>query len=94
MKAWEARKQLLKLSCNMPKSEITVALQAAAEALYRQTPMVVSDIHVDEFTCPHCGAEISTRDDHLVDEYCRECGQRLTTFPDWEARGKYDKDLL
>lgn len=76
-----ARKMLLMLACDMRKGEITEALQAGADALSKQIPMVVSDIHVDEFTCPRCGAEISTRDDYTVDEYCRECGQRLASRP-------------
>lgn len=77
----EARRLLMKMACDMPRGPLTEALEAAAEALTKQIPMVVNEVHVDEYTCPACGYEISTRDDYKVDEYCRECGQRLVSRP-------------
>lgn len=51
----------------------------------KEKPMLVTDIHVDEFYCPKCHAEIT----HDISnygarpKYCEECGQRL----DW---GEYE----
>lgn len=48
---------------------------------YKETPMLVTDIHVDEFYCPKCHSEIT----HDINNYgarpryCEDCGQRL----DW-----------
>lgn len=47
----------------------------------KETPMLVTDIHVDEFYCPKCHSEIT----HDINNYgarpryCEDCGQRL----DW-----------
>ena len=43
----------------------------------------VTDIHVDEYYCPACGAEIPHSHEDKGDNYCRECGAKL----DW---GKYE----
>ena len=40
----------------------------------------VTDIHVDEYYCPACGAEIPHSHEDKGDNYCRECGARL----EWE----------
>lgn len=49
-------------------------------ALDKETPIKVTDIHVDEFYCPKCHSEIS-HDKYNSEhpKYCEECGQRL----DW-----------
>lgn len=39
----------------------------------------VTDIHVDEYYCPACGAEILHDHEDKGDNYCRECGAKL----DW-----------
>ena len=46
--------------------------------LKRETPMKVTDIHVDEFYCPKCHSEIS-HDKYNSEhpKYCEECGQKL-----------------
>ena len=47
-------------------------------AVEKQKAMKVTDIHVDEYYCPSCGAENTTSDTLTVgDNYCPECGQRL-----------------
>lgn len=50
------------------------------ELVNKETPMLVTDIHVDEFYCPKCHSEIS-HDKYNSEhpKYCEECGQRL----DW-----------
>ena len=50
------------------------------ELVNKETPMKVTDIHVDEFYCPKCHSEIS-HDKYNSEhpKYCEECGQRL----DW-----------
>lgn len=39
---------------------------------------IVTDIHVDEFTCPKCGAEIvAEKSDRRYHKFCSYCGTRL-----------------
>ena len=48
------------------------------EALKKQIPMKVEEIHVDEYFCPACGAQNNCGDICLIgDSYCPECGQAL-----------------
>lgn len=50
----------------------------AIEALKKQIPMKVKDIHVDEYFCPACGAQNNCGDICLIgDSYCPKCGQAL-----------------
>ena len=56
-----------------------IFLEETDELVNKETPMLVTDIHVDEFYCPKCHAEIT----HDISnygarpKYCEECGQRL-----------------
>ena len=44
----------------------------------KQRPMLVKEIHVDEYICPACGQENGTSDDLYVGEnYCPKCGKRV-----------------
>ena len=44
----------------------------------RDTPMKVTDIHVDEYYCPACGAENMCGDEKTVTHtFCPHCGQRI-----------------
>ena len=46
----------------------------------KETPMKVTDVHVDEFYCPKCHCEIThDRSNSIHPQYCEECGQKL----DW-----------
>lgn len=39
---------------------------------------IVTDIHVDEFVCPKCGAEVvAEKSDRRYHKFCRYCGTRL-----------------
>lgn len=39
---------------------------------------IVTDIHVDEFTCPKCGAEIvAEKSDRRYHKFCSYCGTKL-----------------
>lgn len=51
------------------------------ELVDEKTPMLVTDIHVDEFYCPKCHSEITHSKDDIESRpsYCENCGQRL----DW-----------
>lgn len=50
----------------------------AIEALKKQIPMRVKDIHVDEYFCPACGEQNNCGDICLIgDSYCPKCGQAL-----------------
>lgn len=47
----------------------------------KQTPMQVTEIHVDEYFCPSCGAENNCDQGYVQDAYCPVCGQRLWAEP-------------
>lgn len=47
------------------------------EALKKQIPMKIQEIHVDEYFCPACGAENTCNDAIVEDKYCPVCGQAL-----------------
>lgn len=53
------------------------ALEKATEALKKQIPMEVKEVHVDEYYCPACGSENNCNDKIVEDSYCPECGQRI-----------------
>ena len=51
--------------------------EMSIKALEKQIPKKIKEIHVDEYYCPACGAELTCNDAQVEDKYCRECGQRL-----------------
>ena len=53
------------------------AVKKSMEALEKQIPMEVTDIHVDEYYCPSCGAENNCDQKKVADNYCPVCGQRI-----------------
>lgn len=53
------------------------ALRMAVAALMKQVPMRVTNIHVDEYYCPECGAENGCNDCEPRDDFCPVCGQAL-----------------
>lgn len=54
------------------------ARDLAIDALEKQVPMIVTDIHVDEYFCPNCGSE-NAKDygSKIGDCYCPVCGQKI-----------------
>lgn len=52
-------------------------IDAVLQALTKQIPMRVTDIHVDEYYCPACGAENNADQSIVPDRYCPRCGQRI-----------------
>lgn len=52
------------------------------EAREKQIPMKIKEIHVDEYYCPACGAELTCNDAKVEDKYCSECGQRFEVNED------------
>ena len=69
-------------NCDYNVSPYLLTIQ---ELVNKETPMLVTDIHIDEFYCPKCHAEITHDINNYLGRptYCEECGQRL----DW---GCYD----
>lgn len=63
------------------------AVDLAISALEKQVPMIVTDIHVDEYYCPNCGSE-NAKDycSNIGDCYCPNCGQKLK----WADRKEND----
>ena len=64
-------------------------LKQAADAIEtlnsRETPMKITEIHVDEYFCPACGAENNCDHGHVQDAFCPACWQRLLPQPPkWE----------
>lgn len=59
-------------------------MEAIKKALEKQIPMRIKEIHVDEYYCPACGAELNCSDGQVEDKYCSECGQAL----DWTEEGE------
>ena len=47
------------------------------EAVEKQKPMKATDIHVDEYFCPACGAENCCDQGIARDRYCPNCGQAV-----------------
>ena len=43
----------------------------------RDTAMEITEIHVDEYYCPACGAENNCDQGVVEDNFCPRCGQRL-----------------
>lgn len=52
-------------------------VEECREAVEKQRPMKVTDIHVDEYFCPACGAENCCDQGIIRDRYCPNCGQRI-----------------
>lgn len=69
------------MSCVMVLSDrikFEKAISIAMEALRKQIPMEVKEIHVDEYFCPACGEQNNCGDICLIgDSYCPKCGQAL-----------------
>lgn len=47
------------------------------EAVEKQRPMKIKEIHVDEYYCPACGAENNCDQGVVGDRYCPMCGQAI-----------------
>lgn len=62
-------------------NNIHLYFKSAADAIEdlskRETPMKITEIHVDEYFCPACGAENNCDQGYVQDTYCPACGQRL-----------------
>lgn len=52
-------------------------IEEAIEALEKQIPLRVEEVHTDEYFCPACGAENCCNDGTVEDKYCPECGQAI-----------------
>lgn len=65
--------------------ENCVLCKEAADAIEklsrRETPMKITEVHVDEYYCPACGAENNCDEGYVQDAYCPVCGQRLLPEP-------------
>ena len=57
------------------------AADVMEDLIKRETPMKITEIHVDEYYCPACGAENNCDQGCVKDAYCSACGQRLLQEP-------------
>ena len=62
-------------------ADIMRAADAIENLNRRETPMKITEIHVDEYYCPACGAENNCDQGYVQDVYCPVCGQRLLPEP-------------
>lgn len=53
------------------------SLVMSEKALQKQLPQKVTDIHVDEYYCPACGAENNCDNGIVEERYCPNCGQAI-----------------
>ena len=47
------------------------------EAVEKQKPMKVNEVHVDEYYCPACGSENCCDQGKVCDKYCPVCGHAI-----------------
>lgn len=52
-------------------------VEKCREAVEKQKPMKIKEIHVDEYYCPACGAENNCDQGIARDKFCPVCGQKL-----------------
>lgn len=79
MNVLEAKETIQRMYKGNPTTNQLEALKIAYAALDKRLPMEVTDIHVDEYYCPACGAENNCDNRIVGDKYCPECGQAI----DW-----------
>lgn len=81
----ELVKPLQDFAVELRKAEDALLVRDAADAIdglsCRETPMKITEIHVDEYYCPACGAENNCDQGYVQDAYCPACGQRLLSEP-------------
>ena len=53
------------------------ALEKAMQALKKQIPMEITEVHVDEYYCPACRSENVCDQLMVTDNYCPMCGQKI-----------------
>lgn len=59
--------------------ELPALIGRAKEAIEKQIPMQIKEVHIDEYICPACGAENLCDQGIVQDKFCPNCGQAL----DW-----------
>lgn len=74
---WEAVKMSADALEEVEQYRALGTVEELKEAREKQIPMKIKEIHVDEYYCPACGAELNCNDSKVEDKYCRECGQRF-----------------
>lgn len=59
---------------------ITEALEMAIDALKKQIPQQIKEIHVNKYYCPSCESENNAEQGVVWDLYCPQCGQALKMY--------------
>lgn len=72
--AHDVRKRLEELK---PYEDTGLAPEQVWELKERDTAMEISEIHLDEYYCPACGAENGCDQGIVGNGFCPRCGQRL-----------------
>lgn len=52
-------------------------VEECRDAVEKQKPMTIEEIHVDEYFCPYCGSENGCDQKRVGDKFCPNCGQRI-----------------
>ncbi len=61
----------------LKKYETIGTVEELREAREKQKPIQVTDIHIDEYYCPACGAENNCDQGIIGDRFCPNCGQAI-----------------
>ena len=52
-------------------------VEECREAVEKQKPMKVNEVHVDEYYCPACDSENCCDQGKVYDKYCPVCGRAI-----------------
>ena len=69
-------------SCRDAGIDVTITIDEKRShlilnALQKQIPREVIDVHVDEYYCPACGSENNCDQGFVNDKFCPVCGQAI-----------------
>lgn len=68
---------LIHCCLHINNEKILTARDMAIQALEKQIPKKITEIHCDEYYCPNCGSENNCDQYVVSDKYCPKCGQAL-----------------
>ena len=76
-KSIEALSVVLKCIEEIRKYREIGTVEECREAVEKQKPMKVNEVHVDEYYCPACDSENCCDQGKVYDKYCPVCGRAI-----------------
>lgn len=73
----ENEKDILRMLKELSEYRKIGTVEECRDAVNRQEPMEIQEIHVDEYFCPRCGSENNCDQKRVDDKFCPNCGQAL-----------------